>query len=81
MAPKPKKPPKKPGDYVSRRPVGYGSIRLSPTYGVDFGDQSLWATSIVTAKAAAHAGKKYVKAVDLEEAISGIKINDSTRWT
>jgi hypothetical protein len=77
MAPKPKKPPKKPGDYVARRPVGEGSIRLSPTYGVDFGDQSLWATSIVTAKAAAHAGKKYVKAVDLEEAISGIKINDS----
>jgi hypothetical protein len=75
MAPPTKKPARAPKEYVANRPVGEGAIHLNSYWGVDFGDQSLWATSLVSAKR--RKGKSAPGAVDLENAITGIQITDT----
>jgi hypothetical protein len=75
MAPPTKKPARAPKEYVANLPVGEGAIHLNSYWGVDFGDQSLWATSLVSAKR--RKGKSAPGAVDLENAITGIQITDT----
>jgi hypothetical protein len=75
MAPPTKKPARAPKEYIANRPVGEGAIHLNSFWGVDFGDQSLWATSLVSAKR--RKDKSAPGAVDLENAITGIQITDT----
>jgi hypothetical protein len=75
MAPTDKKPAKAPKAFVAAAPVGEGSVHLTRTWAVDFGDQSVWATSLVNARR--RKGLNSPSAVDLENAITGIQITDT----
>jgi murein DD-endopeptidase MepM/ murein hydrolase activator NlpD len=75
MAPIEKKPAKGPKAFVANAPVGEGSVHLVRTVGVDFGDQSIWARSLVNARR--RKGLNSPSAIDFENAITGIQITDT----
>jgi hypothetical protein len=61
--------------YAGRRPAGEGSLEIDPLWGVDLGDADVWARNITKAK---HRKKKTtIKAVDLENALTGIHVTDT----
>jgi hypothetical protein len=63
--------------YIGRRPVAAGELELDPTWGISVGDRDFWAQSLTRAKK--KHGKKAPGAVDLENAITGIKITDTIK--
>jgi hypothetical protein len=75
VAPIQKKPAKGPKAFVANAPVGEGSVHLISTVGVDFGDQSIWARSLVNARR--RKGLNSPSAIDFENAITGIQITDT----
>jgi hypothetical protein len=63
--------------YIGRRAVGAGSLEIDPEFGVDIDDQSVWAQSLTYARK--KKGLPTAQAVDLESAITGIKITDTIK--